>query len=397
MSVAARRASLLVATLLSVAADAKEIAFFGSDGKARRGDITFETVDALLEDDHTQEHKCGNAKTDSKPAHHHVHGAEGRRELLADHCDSAFTNPAEQYAPATGDVYEINVAVHVVTNGATTGHLSIGCIESGIELLNDDFRARGGTKAANSVDTRIQFVLASTDGSGSATIGVHYYDNSTWFNEPSGSSAATTEMWAAVTANYPTTQYLNILTKHAVASDGDVLLGYATMANSAAGTSADGVVVAFSAWGNSTCASSSQNNEGATATHEVGHYLGLYHTFDDKGGGGPMGSTSCGAATAPWCYQTGDLLCDTPPQSVAIYDCTDRNSCGEPDEIHNFMDYSNDACLTLFTEQQARRMRCALTSFRSSIYTTIAVPDAPSPPPGTTPSPPPATEQQTDC
>jgi hypothetical protein len=93
-------------------------------------------------------------------------------------------------------------------------------------------------------------------------------------------------------------------------------------------------------------------NEGDTVTHEVGHYLGLYHTFE----GG--------------CEEPGDYVDDTPAESSPDYFCTQgRDSCPSTglDPIHNFMDYSDDACIFEFTPGQADRAAAAVETFRPSL------------------------------
>jgi hypothetical protein len=83
-------------------------------------------------------------------------------------------------------------------------------------------------------------------------------------------------------------------------------------------------------------------NLGHTATHEVGHYLGLAHTFDQG------------------CDGHGDYIDDTPAMSVPTSGCPlGKDTCPEPgvDPIHNFMDYSWDSCYSEFTPDQATRMQ----------------------------------------
>ena len=233
------------------------------------------------------------------------------------------------YAPGAGPLHRIRVAVHVITSGSgtsATGYISPTCIQQGINLLNDDFRANSGTKAGNagSIDTRIEFVLATTNTHGASTSGYQYINNHGWLNAHS-SDTQLRNMWSQIYSNFPRTQYMNIVTKVAVRENGQGLLGYATLAQTP-GTLTDGVTIAYAAWGPPGCASSSVNNGGATASHEVGHYLGLKHTFNDAAPGGTH--QNCGIATFPGCTQSGDYICDTETEADAIYDCTNRNSCG---------------------------------------------------------------------
>lgn len=108
----------------------------------------------------------------------------------------------------------------------------------------------------------------------------------------------------------------------------------------------DGVVILFSTLPGGT---STPYNEGKTMVHEVGHWLGLFHTFE-------------GGCTAP-----GDWVADTPAEAVEHRGCDSRNSCpDEPDwdPIENFMDYSSDACTRQFTAGQSERMDQMFAAYR---------------------------------
>jgi hypothetical protein len=91
-------------------------------------------------------------------------------------------------------------------------------------------------------------------------------------------------------------------------------------------------------------------NEGDTVTHEAGHYLGLYHTFQDG------------------CDGDGDFVDDTEPEELPRYTCSNESSCHSHDPIHNFMDYTPDECMTTFTEQQKRRAWCVLEKYRPNLF-----------------------------
>ena len=225
-------------------------------------------------------------------------------------CSMDVTNPLQEYSPASGPIYRINTVVHVITDGAN-GAISQACINSGMAWLNRDFRATAGSKAANSVDTRIEFVLVDTK----------YHDNADWLNQDHDTEGG---FWTAA----DTDRYMNIFIKTPPGG----ILGQANLAQYAGWGGADGITVGTSVWGD--CATSTMYHQGATATHEVGHYLGLLHTFNQ----GQCIAGDINQGSPPGCNVMGDLICDTEPEASPVYDCDSRGTCDQRDPIHNFMD-----------------------------------------------------------
>ncbi|HEX4934946.1 MAG TPA: M43 family zinc metalloprotease, partial [Gemmatimonadaceae bacterium] len=212
-------------------------------------------------------------------------------------------------------------------------------------VLNEDFMALAGTPGAMGFNSKIKFVLARWKPDGSPSPGYEVVTNDAWFEDP-GSGGGTSPMKAAL--NWDPTRYLNIYT-----NDANGLLGYATFPPQSAGTARDGVVILWDSVGRNSPIGPPYNL-GRTLTHEIGHYLGLYHTF--QGG--------CGQAAAP--YTSGDMIMDTMREQSPHYGCTaGASSCGGGmNPIENYMNYSDDACMTKFTAEQANRMRCSIVNYR---------------------------------
>ena len=234
----------------------------------------------------------------------------------------------------------IPVAFHVITASNGLGALSQSTIDAQIEVFDQSF---SGQTASGSADTPFRFALESVDVTA----------NDAWFTLGMD-SAAEAQMKETLRVGGPET--LNIYT---VQATGD-LLGWATFPSWYAGDPVnDGVVLRYT----TLPGGSPPFNRGDTGTHEVGHWLGLYHTF--QGG--------CSA---------GDQIADTPAEASAAYGCpVGRNTCGSSglDPIRNFMDYTDDACMNELSLGQRNRMALQWMSYRA--WGLEPVPPGPGPDP----------------
>ena len=214
----------------------------------------------------------------------------------------------------------INVYWHTITSTSGQGALSDQAVKAQIQVLNDAFASSGWSFNLVAIDTTA---------------------NNTWYTMSSGSTA---ERQAKAALRRGTADDLNIYT----ANLGGGLLGWATFPSSySSRPTDDGVVILYSSLPGGSAA---PYNEGDTATHEVGHWMGLYHTF--QGG----------------CNGQGDSVSDTPAERSPAYGCpAGRDSCrNKPglDPIENFMDYSDDNCMDRFTVGQDSRMDTQFTTYR---------------------------------
>jgi hypothetical protein len=262
-------------------------------------------------------------------------------------CSFSSTKILGDYAPDA--TLTIPVVFHVVKRTDGTGDVSEALIHSQIDILNEDFDAIPGTPGAGGTAGRIRFALATVDPDGNPTTGIEVVTNDAWFADPgSGDSPMKTAL------GWDPANYFNIYT-----NDANGALGYATFPSQNAGQPQDGVVLLWNAVGRD-APGGGEYNQGRTATHEVGHYLGLFHTF--QGG--------CGNASAP--YGSGDLIKDTNAHPSPNFTCTTGTSTcggGAALPIENYMNYTNDTCMTRFSVEQVNRMRCSIQHYRPELFT----------------------------
>ncbi len=303
------------------------------EGQVIAGDLVFDSWSEYFDSDYFRDNglRCGISLEAAV--------IEARLGGSANDCSFSSTNPSPVYDPAAA-LYLIPVVVHVIQNSGGTGFLTAAQVESQIDILNEDFLALAGTPGQNGSDVQIQFYLATEDPSGTPTTGITYSTNTTWFND--GGGYYNTLAW-------DTNIYLNMYSNTAGG-----FLGYVPdlPQGGIAGSDADRVVIHYQSFGRNS--PGGQYNQGRTATHEVGHYLGLYHTFQ----------SGCGTSS---CYTTGDRICDTNAEANPRFSCA-GSSCGNLDPYRNYMDYSNDTCMDNFTPEQGLRMRCSLEHYRPNLY-----------------------------
>ena len=262
-------------------------------------------------------------------------------------------------------IYRIPVVVHVVHNtasgaigGANNVNISDEQIISQIQVLNEDYRRKPGTNGYNTspigADAQIEFFLATTDPAGRPTDGItrHYYDRKTLSADKKDAFTLEDDTLLARIAYWPSDRYLNIwVTRFAdylgytqFPTAADTLRGLYAQSNEFT----DGSIIDYRYFGRQTGAVTNRTYDlGRTVTHEIGHWLGLLH---------PNGDTVCG----------DDYVADTPPtddlnQTVNCRDLYSNCSGKRTRElIENYMMYSPDACMNMFTAGQVGRMRKVL-------------------------------------
>ncbi|GAA1741953.1 hypothetical protein GCM10009809_41840 [Isoptericola hypogeus] len=251
-------------------------------------------------------------------------------------------------------VARVPVVVHVVWNTAAQ-NVSDAQIASQIDVLNADFRATNpdvstvpGPFQPLVADSRIEFFLATTGPDGAPTDGVTRTQTATVaFTDDDAVKADATGGADA----WPADRYLNVWVCPL-----DGFLGYAQFPGGPADT--DGVVITTTGFG-TTGTATPPFDLGRTATHEIGHYLDLFHIWGDDG-------TGCSGT---------DEVADTPNQGGPNFGAPGfpTVSCSngpDGDLFVNYMDYVDDAAMVMFTHGQAARMEACLDAVRPTLFST---------------------------
>ncbi|MBW8487405.1 zinc metalloprotease [Actinomadura sp. PM05-2] len=231
--------------------------------------------------------------------------------------------PAGERRRRADDKVTVPVYVHVLHSGAK-GDVPDAMIDRQLAAMNDAYGGKGG-----GADTGFAFALKE----------VTRTDDAAWYADPQANEKAIkTRLHRGGAGD------LNLYT----ADVGGELLGWSTFPWKAADEPAlDGVVVHADSLPGGPI---EHFDKGYSAVHETGHWLGLYHTFQDG------------------CGEKGDRVADTPPERDPTNGCpAAKDTCPAPgaDPVHNFMDYGWDSCMTSFTAGQGARMHAVWAAYRA--------------------------------
>jgi len=278
---------------------------------------------------------------------------KAKQNLLELKLQKWIHNPKNQ---KSDDIIIIPVVVHILYNN-NYQNISDAQIKSQIDVLNEDYRKRNADTVNTpslfdslAADIGIEFCLAHQNPNGGWTNGVtRTHTSKTAFdlmlNDAKYTSQGGIDAWDR-------DKYYNVWVVPSIKAGASTgILGYAQMPGGPAAT--DGVVVGFRYFGD-TLKVSPPYNKGRTLTHETGHWLSLYHIWGDDG-------NACSGT---------DYVQDTPNQGSENYGCPNfpHPSCNNTSDMFmNYMDYTDDACMSMFTLGQKQRMVGVLNTTRASL------------------------------
>lgn len=326
----------------------------------------------------TPHFKCGYDHFITMKKHHDPHWF-GLNQQMFEACKN-------NRGGGTGGVYTLPVVFHVLYNNDSQ-NIPDSVIYSQLDVLNEDYR-RLNADAVNTreiflpvaADCEIQFALATVDPQGNPTTGIeHIMTDRTEFTLEIFSTVNTLDEVKHTSTGgadaWDTEHYINIWICN-VTTDfpGAQIFGMSYPpggldnwpANSNAPTAEDdGIVIHYTTVGRNNPVSEDDgtdlNDLGRTLSHEMGHYLGLRHTWGDEFFG-DVCSEDDGIDDTPLCGSGDQFECDLTANT-----CDDGTLNDQPDMIENYMDYNQDACYNMFTEGQKTWMRYALEELRSGL------------------------------
>jgi len=289
------------------------------DNPIRIGDYEYPSMEAF----HSSGHFCGSHKSNEEKDLDEAEHKEILKSILPSLSSSSNLRSREfEDALDLKVVTKVNVYAHVIMSSSGLGNISDAMLRAQLRVLNEDYKS-----------SSFKFVPKSID----------YSRNDQWYTMGMGSSA---EISAKNALRKGTAADLNVY----FANIGGGFLGWATFPSDYRRyPKYDGIVVLSASLPGGTAA---PYNLGKVTTHEVGHWLGLYHTFQDG------------------CFG-GDLVQDTAPENEPYWGCNpeeNRDTCpSQPglDPIHNYMDYADDACKTEFSSGQGVRAKSQWKAYRA--------------------------------